>query len=47
MNTNNELQIQTTVLSKVLDRSIIVIKRKYYNRLSNQIMSTQINIFNI
>jgi hypothetical protein len=44
---NNELQIETTVLSKVLDRFMITMNMKHCNRLSSKIMPTQINIFNM
>jgi hypothetical protein len=46
MNMNNDLHIKTVVLLKVLDKSITT-NMKYYNRLSNKIISTQINIFNM
>jgi hypothetical protein len=45
MNMNNKFQTEIAVLSKVLDRSIITINSKYYNRLSSKIMPTQINMF--
>jgi hypothetical protein len=44
MNMINKMQMRIVVLSKVLDRSITVMNRKYYNRLCTKIMSTQINI---
>jgi hypothetical protein len=47
MNINNELHIKIAVLSKVLHTSIIVMNKKYNNRLSNKIIPTQINMFNI
>jgi hypothetical protein len=43
----NRLQIKLAVLSQLLDKSIISMNYKYYNRLSNKIMTTQINIFNM
>jgi hypothetical protein len=46
MNMTNALQIKIALLSQVLDRSIIVMNNKYYNRLSSKIMHTQINIYN-
>jgi hypothetical protein len=39
------MQIETTVLSKVLDRSITAMNKKHCNRLSHKIMPTQINKF--
>jgi hypothetical protein len=47
MNMSNILQIKLAVVPQVLDRSIITMNNKYYNRLSSKIMSMQINIFNI
>jgi hypothetical protein len=47
MNFKNRLQIETTILPQVLDRSIIEMNTKYYNRLSSKIMLTQINMFNM
>jgi hypothetical protein len=47
MNMTNALQIKIAVLSQVLDISIIVINNKHCNILSSEIMSMQINIFNI
>jgi hypothetical protein len=44
---NNKFQIETVLLSKVLDRSITTMNMIYCNRLSSKIMSTQINTFNI
>jgi hypothetical protein len=35
---NNELQIETTILAKILDISIITMNRKYCNR--RRIMAT-------
>jgi hypothetical protein len=35
---NNELQIETTILAKILDICIITMNRKYYNR--RRIMAT-------
>jgi hypothetical protein len=43
----NDLQIKTAVLSQLLDRSIIAIKIKYYNRLSSRIVPTQIIILSM
>jgi hypothetical protein len=43
----NVLQIKVAVLPQVLDRSIITINKKHYNRLSSKIMLTQINILNM
>jgi hypothetical protein len=47
MNMTNILQIKLAVVPQVLDRSIIAMNNKYYNRLSSKIMSMQINIFNM
>jgi hypothetical protein len=47
MNFKNRLQIETTILSQVLDRSIIEMNKKYCNILSSKIMTTQNNMFNI
>jgi hypothetical protein len=47
MNMTNALQIKITVLSQVLDKSIIAMNNKHYNKLSNKIMHTQTNIFNM
>jgi hypothetical protein len=47
MNMSNILQIKLAVVPQVLDRSIIAMNNKYYNRLSSKIMSMQINIFNM
>jgi hypothetical protein len=47
MNMTNELQIETIVLSQVIDRSITTMKMNCCNRLSSKIMPTQINMFNI
>jgi hypothetical protein len=43
----NALQIKVAVQSQVLDRSIIEMNKKYYNKLSSKIIPTQINIFNM
>jgi hypothetical protein len=43
----NAIQIKLAVLSQLLSRSIIVMNKKYCNRLSSKIMHTQINIFNM
>jgi hypothetical protein len=40
MNISNTLQIKLTVLSQILDKSIIAMNNKYYNRLSSKIMPT-------
>jgi hypothetical protein len=40
----NALQIKAATVTQVLDRSIISMNNKYYNRLSSKIMPTQINI---
>jgi hypothetical protein len=47
MNMNNELQIKTAVLVKVLDKSITTMNIKQCNRVSGRIMPIQINMFNI
>jgi hypothetical protein len=44
---SNALQIKLAVLPQVLDRTIISMNNKYYNRLSSKIMPMQINIFNM
>jgi hypothetical protein len=44
---NNELQIKTAVLVKVLDKSITTMNIKQCNRVSSRIMPIQINMFNI
>jgi hypothetical protein len=47
MNMSNVLQIKLAVVSQVLDIFIIAMNNKYYNRLSNKIIPTQIKIFNM
>jgi hypothetical protein len=46
MNMTNALQIKVAILSQVLDRSIIAMNIKHYNRLASKIMLMQINISN-
>jgi hypothetical protein len=46
MNMNSELQIETIVLSKVLDRSITMMHIKHYNRCS-RIIPMQITKFSM
>jgi hypothetical protein len=41
MNMTNELQIQTTIQSHVLDRFIITMEIKHCNILSSRIMTMQ------
>jgi hypothetical protein len=47
MNITNALQIKIVIVSQVLDRSIIAMNIKYYNRLSSKIMSIQMNRLNM
>jgi hypothetical protein len=45
MNMTNELKIKIIVISQVLNRPITTMNIKHCNKLSNKIMSTQINMF--
>jgi hypothetical protein len=47
MNITNALQIKIVTVSQVLDRSIIPMNIKHYNRLSSKIMSIQMNRLNM
>jgi hypothetical protein len=47
MNMTNASQIKVAVVTQVVDRSIIVMNIKHYNKLCSKIMAKHINILNM